>query len=104
MTAAYVTIRNTGSQAATVTGVSASLGDASLHETLAENGRMRMQAVDTLSIPAAGEVSLQPGGLHVMLMGLDRTPEAGEVLNLCFSTADALVCTDAPVSRRAPGS
>jgi copper(I)-binding protein len=102
MTAAYATIRNEGSAPVVVSGVSASRGEASLHETRNVDGRMSMRSIERLTVPAGGEVSLEPGGLHVMLMGLEQTPAVGDVLELCFHTAGEPVCTSATVSRRDP--
>ena len=102
MTAAYLRIVNDGTEAVVVDGVSASQGDASLHETVVVEGQSRMRAVDALSVPAGGDVALEPGGLHMMLMGLTSTPVEGEHLRLCIHSSDAVVCTDAVVSREAP--
>ena len=102
MTAAYVTIENKGAVDVTLTGVSASRGDASLHESMRVDGRMSMRPVEKLSIPAGGEIRLEPGGLHVMLMGLERVPAEGESVELCFDSDAQELCVDAPVMKRAP--
>ncbi len=102
MTAAYATIENKGTVDVTLTGVSASRGDASLHESMRVDGRMSMRPVEKLSIPAGGEIRLEPGGLHVMLMGLERVPAEGESVELCFDSDAQELCVDAPVMKRAP--
>lgn len=53
-------------------------GDVSLHETRLVDGVSRMRAVPRLTVPAGGAVSLQPGGLHLMLMGAQAPVNAGE--------------------------
>ena len=54
----------------------------SLHETYQdlENGIQRMQAVEELTIPPGGKVTLAPGGLHMMLMGLRSALHQGGIL------------------------
>jgi copper(I)-binding protein len=44
---------------------------AELHESsMAEEGTLSMQRLPMISVPAGGEVRLEPGGYHVMLMQL----------------------------------
>ena len=85
-----------------VDGVEASRGEASLHESRQRDGRVQMVAAASVEVPAGGAVALQPGGLHVMLMGLARTPAAGETVTLCLTGSAPRVCVDAPVLRDAP--
>ena len=41
-----------------------------LHSHVHENGMMKMRQVESIEIPANGKTVLQPGGLHIMLIGL----------------------------------
>jgi copper(I)-binding protein len=60
-------------------GAQCAAGDATLHETRVEDGRVRMlHASDGLPVPAHGELRLEPGGAHVMLTGLRHALAAGE--------------------------
>ncbi|WNH50624.1 copper chaperone PCu(A)C [Stenotrophomonas aracearum] len=69
MAAGYGTIRNDCKAAVTVVGVgSKAFDDVSLHETTLADGVSRMRAVETLPIAPGKEVTLKPGGLHLMLM------------------------------------
>ena len=102
MTAAYMQLENPGEQAVRVDGVEASEGVASLHETRRRDGRVQMAAVEQLDVPAGRTVSLEPGGLHVMLTGLANTPAAGTAVTLCVTGPAERVCVDAPVRRNAP--
>lgn len=44
-----------------------------LHETVSgDDGLTRMEHRNEIEVPAGGTVSLAPGGLHVMLLGVDR--------------------------------
>jgi hypothetical protein len=50
---------------------------------------MRMRPVDAVEVPAGGEAVLEPGGLHVMLIGLKAPLEEGDsfALRLVFEDA-----------------
>lgn len=102
MTAAYLQLHNSGTTALEILGVSSSLASASLHETRVEDGRSSMRAVAALSVPAGESIRMQPGGLHIMLMGLQRTPVEGDTVPVCLRTNRGEACTDATVRRGAP--
>lgn len=68
---AYFTIRNSGAEADRLLGVDLpDGGQASLHNSEMQDGVMRMRPIDAAVIPAGGDLSLQPGGMHVMLSDL----------------------------------
>ena len=48
------------------------------HESSVEGGIARMRELNSVAIPAAGRVALQPGGVHLMLLGLAAPLTAGE--------------------------
>jgi copper(I)-binding protein len=84
-TGAYLTIRNEGPADALV-GVRAEAATAAeLHEMTHEGEVMRMKRVDRIPVAGGGETLLQPGGLHVMLIGLKRPLEAGEEVHLTLT-------------------
>jgi len=41
-----------------------------LHSHIHEGGMMKMRQVESIEIPANGKTVLEPGGLHIMLIGL----------------------------------
>ena len=49
-----------------------------LHTHIRDGDVMRMRPVNDIPVPANGEVSLQPGGLHLMLIGLARPLNDGQ--------------------------
>ena len=54
-----------------------------LHETkMDDNDVMRMSPVEQIELPAGGSVALEPGGKHVMLMGLREGLAAGDTIEL----------------------
>ncbi|MEM8492297.1 MAG: copper chaperone PCu(A)C [Pseudomonadota bacterium] len=103
-TAAYLTVSNNSDQPVSITGVSSPDANATLHETVTRDGRSLMQPVDELVVPAKSSVSLAPGGLHIMLMGLAPMPSAGESVAVCLQTAGGDTCADARVQRNAPSA
>lgn len=86
----YLTITNTGDTADRLIGVRADFPKVELHTTEEKDGVARMMHVDAIDVPAGETVMLQPGGLHVMFMGLGGDPfEVGEEIpaTLIFETA-----------------
>ena len=105
MTAAYMTLHNAGDEALEVLSVSSdAAGHASLHATRRDGDRVRMEAVESLALQPGERVELAPGGLHVMLMGMERMPAAGETFGLCLQTSAGEQCTELPVLREPPSS
>ena len=102
MTAAYLRIDNPSAEVVTISSVTASRGQASLHETRVEGGRSMMRAVSGQTIAAGGMLTLEPGGMHIMIMALDKAPAEGETLTLCVGSPVGETCIDAPVRRSAP--
>lgn len=87
--AAYFTLHS-GAIAATLTGVSASGAErAELHQSMTSMGAMAsMEPVATVPVPAGGGVTFAPGGLHVMLFGLDPALRPGGQITLTLRFAD----------------
>lgn len=89
---AYITIENKGA-ADRMTRVEAKrvTSQAELHtHTETANGVMQMRKLDALEIPAKSTVSMQPGGHHIMLIGLEKPMVDGESFELtCYFTTHA---------------
>lgn len=78
-TAIYMTILNGSSETDTLISLSSPVsGMAEIHETYEEEGMMGMRSAETVIVPARGILSLEPGGLHVMLMQLNRALAEGD--------------------------
>jgi len=70
--AAYLTVRNGGDRDDRLIGVSSEVAEkAELHSSEMRDGVMRMRPVEAVVVPAHGEAMLAPGGLHIMLIGLN---------------------------------
>lgn len=93
----YMTITNTGDASDTLVGGSAPFAERfEVHEMAVEDGMMRMAPVPGgLLIPAGESVMLQPGGYHVMFMGITDAPAAGETasVTLRFEKAGEVTLT-----------
>lgn len=64
----YFVVRNSSAQAVELTGLSSpAYGMTMLHQTVTQNGMARMEHVDTVQVPAQGELAFKPGSYHAML-------------------------------------
>lgn len=91
MTAAFATVDNASDTAATiVSATSAAAATVELHETVADDaGQMTMREKEGgLVVPAAGELLLEPGGTHLMLMGVTAPLRAGDEVTIVLTFAD----------------
>ena len=71
--AAYMIIKNDSETDQQITGMeSQDFRSAEIHRTVVEDGVAKMLPVTTLSVAAGDSVSLEPGGLHVMLFDPQR--------------------------------
>ena len=60
-----------------------------MHRSMsAGGGMMTMQPVRNLPLPAHGTIRFAPGGLHLMIFGLDPALKKGDVTILTFTFAD----------------
>ena len=88
--AAYMTIRNTGDEAVTLTGLRTDLAMMpDIHETSTNaEGVSSMAPAGQIEIAPGESVSLEPGGLHAMLMRLQRPMVEGENFSLTLDFSD----------------
>ena len=82
--AAYMVIVNEGTTADALVGVStSSASSVEMHQTTTDSSGMSgMHPISRLDLPAMGTVSLEPGGYHLMLMGLGSSIKAGDKITL----------------------
>lgn len=101
---AYFVVHNGGHEADRLLSVETpAAARAELHEHVHSGDMMKMQRVDTVAIPADGEVAFAPSGYHVMLFDLKQPLRAGDrfPLTLHFEQAGD-VSVDVVVQRDAP--
>lgn len=88
--AAYMTLVNHGRQADQLLGVSGDVADTiELHAHLLEGDMMKMRQVDKIEVNPGEPTVLQPGGLHLMLIGLKKPLVAGQKFTLQLNFANA---------------
>lgn len=103
MMAGYMTVINEGHTTVEIVDArAAGFGRVEIHRSYREDGMMRMRRVDVLEVPANGSVTLQRGGLHIMLMAPERVPSEGEAvtLELLDGEGEVVLSVDAAVERR----
>jgi copper(I)-binding protein len=102
--ALYFTISNSGESGLTIASASITgAGMAMFHQTVTEGGQSRMINLPEIPLPAGQEVSLAPGGMHVMAMQLDEALAVGgeTEATLTFANGDKV---SFPVRIVAPGT
>lgn len=100
-TAMFLTLTNHTDRQHALIAASSLLADrVELHAHRMENGLAMMRPVQRIAIPAGESVTLQPGGLHVMLLGIRRPIQPGDcaAVTFTFETGDQIQVT-APIRR-----
>jgi hypothetical protein len=85
--AAYMTIRNPGPADRLVAASTPAARTTELHTHIREGDVMRMRKVEAIEIPEKGAATLEPGGLHVMLIGLHKPLKTGDTFSLTLTFA-----------------
>lgn len=86
--AAYLTLQ--ASNADRLTGAETPIARAAqLHQMTMTDGVMKMRPLAALDLPAGHPVTLQPGGVHLMLVGLKAPLKPGEHFPLTLHFAKA---------------
>lgn len=80
--AVYITISNTGEADRIVSVTTPAASMAMIHESKIVNGVATMDMLHHVDVPAGGTVAMSPGGLHIMLTGLQAPLKEGETLSL----------------------
>lgn len=72
-----------------------------IHTHKMENGMMAMVKIDDAVIPKNGETKLAPGGLHIMLMDLNKPVNDGDKvdLELKFSNGEVIKLDNVGVTK-----
>ena len=84
--AAYLTVTNAGGEADRLIGVASPVAKrAEIHAQLIEAGVSKMRRVDAIEVAPGEPAVLRPGGLHIMLMGLNAPLIEGELLPLSLT-------------------
>jgi copper(I)-binding protein len=98
--AAYLTLRNPTTRPVTIVSIESPLAEhAMIHETKTVGGQSQMRPHEQLVIAPGQTVKFEPGGLHVMLMGLRQPVPVGKSFPLVLLLADGTKVQVAAVVR-----
>jgi len=76
---AYLRVENRGAQGDRLVSASADVSrSVELHEMKMDGDVMRMRPVAAVEVPAGQSVVLEPGGVHIMLLGLKAPLKEGD--------------------------
>jgi len=88
--AAYMQLTNSTDKPERLTGGSTTIAErVELHTHIMEEGMMMMRPVDDIAIEPGQTTTLEPGGLHVMLIGLQTPLVAGQSFELTLQFEQA---------------
>jgi len=99
--AAFMTLKNSGDQEyAVVSGSSPAAKVVELHTHVHQDGMMMMRQIERIDLPGGEETVLEPGGLHVMLIGLRSELVPDETVQVTLEFNDGSTTTiDAPIRK-----
>ena len=102
MTAAFGTITNSSNHDITIVAASSPAAkEVQLHEVVDD----KMRQVDGgLVIPAGGSLTLQPGGFHLMFMGITGPIKAGDEVSVTITLGDKSQLTFTAVAKDFTGA
>jgi copper(I)-binding protein len=91
--AVYLSVINNGTEGDRLLAMSTPVAaKAQLHTHIMDGDVMKMRPVEVIVIEAKGSMTLEPGGDHVMLMGVQNPLKEGDVfpMKLIFETAGSV--------------
>ena len=101
--AVYFTIKNAGDSDVMIRAVNVAGAESAVtHLTSEWSGKVDMQELQQVAVPKGSEVVFEPGGMHVMAMGLDDSLTVGgeTEVTITFVGGDK---ASFPAAIRAPG-
>jgi copper(I)-binding protein len=106
MTAAFGVLTNHTDQALTVVSATNSASDhTELHEMAMDGGAMVMRPVaGGIQVPADGATTLEPGGLHVMVMSLTSPIKPGDEVDVLLTLDDGSTVPFTAVAKEFAGA
>lgn len=94
MTGGYFELRNAGDRDYRIVAAQSPISEVvELHEHAHVDGVMRMRQVAGLEVPAGETLVLEPGGLHLMFIGLHEPLTAGAWIPVVLECADGETMT-----------
>ncbi|MFN3399349.1 MAG: DUF1775 domain-containing protein [Ferrovibrio sp.] len=92
----FLTLKNGGGTADRLVKAASPVAESvELHTHIKDGDAMRMRAVENIPVPAHGQTALEPGGYHIMLIGLKQALKEGGSfpLTLTFEKAGSVTVT-----------
>ncbi len=87
--AGYMTIFNPGNNAIRIMSVASNVFKIiEVHQTFIKDGLMRMEQVSDLTIEPSSRLSLEPGGMHLMMMSPIEPVKLGDNIRVTFELDD----------------
>ncbi|MFB1489825.1 MULTISPECIES: copper chaperone PCu(A)C [unclassified Thiocapsa] len=87
--AVFMSLENQTAENQALVGAESAVSEiVELHTHVEEGGMMRMRRIEKIEVPAGETVTLKPGGLHVMLIGLKQPLEPGDAVDLTLIFED----------------
>lgn len=87
--AGFVTIHSTGPADVLLAFSTPACERPELHTHIHEDGIMKMRQVPSIEVPAGGNAVLQPGGLHLMCIGLTAKLAMGDLVPVTLEFQNA---------------
>lgn len=103
----FLVLKNAGGTAdRLVKAASPVAASVELHTHVKDGDAMRMRPVENIPVPAKGETALEPGGYHIMMIGLKQPLKEGDSfpLTLTFEKAGSVTVTVPVQKAGAPAS
>lgn len=90
-TAAYVEIHNNSDKDVAMISAKGDISDRiELHRHTMKDGLMSMHPVKEITTPAMSNITLSPGGYHIMIMNLKQAVNANSEHSITFTFSDGL--------------
>jgi copper(I)-binding protein len=87
--ASFMALHNQSAKLHHLVGASSNIAElVEIHTHTMEEGMMRMRQVEKIALPAGETVTLKPGGLHVMLIGLKKKLVPDEEIDMVLEFSD----------------
>ena len=97
--AGYMIIRNPTDQPKTIVGAgSPAFRSVEIHRTVTEGGVARMVKQEQLQVPPRGQIALEPGSYHLMLLWAQHPLREGDTVEIVLYLEDGRqIVVNAPV-------
>ncbi|WP_354625415.1 copper chaperone PCu(A)C [Psychromonas sp. MME2] len=99
--AAFMVISNSSEQNINLVSASSDIAErVELHTHIMQDGLMKMRQVAKIEVPAKQQAILQPGGLHIMFIGLkeDLKENKSVIVKLLFDNGEEMTI-NAPIKK-----